>query len=104
MDSLAHPEWPKMYKDALNNIDGARILPIFMHPLAEEVKKETLEGTDDIPLIGIGDALHALPPWSGMSGNYALADANDVSKDGTMIPKHHHSHLFWNNKSGTHRE
>lgn len=79
MDSLAHPEWPKMYKDALNNIDGARILPIFMHPLAEKVKKETIEGTDDIPLIGIGDALHALPPWSGMSGNYALADANDLA-------------------------
>merc|ERR1712176_270776 len=86
MDSLAHPEWPKMYKDALNNIDGARILPIFMHPLAEKVKKETIEGTDDIPLIGIGDSLHALPPWSGMSGNYALMDAADLAT--ALIAEH----------------
>jgi len=95
MEWLGHPEWPQVYKDAFKTIDGLRILPIFMHPLAEQVKKETLEGTDDIPLIGIGDALHALPPWSGMSGNYALADAADLAtallnwieeKDSSSLP------------------
>jgi 2-polyprenyl-6-methoxyphenol hydroxylase-like FAD-dependent oxidoreductase len=33
-----------------------------------------------LPLIVIGDALHALPPWSGSSGNNALQDAADLSK------------------------
>lgn len=40
---------------------------------------EALPNTDDLPMIGIGDALHALPPWSGMSGNYALTDASDLA-------------------------
>ena len=38
-----------------------------------------VEGSDSLPFIGIGDALHALPPWSGMSGNYALKDASDLA-------------------------
>merc|ERR1712178_408721 len=42
-------------------------------------EKEIVEGSDDLPFIGIGDALHALSPWSGMSGNYALMDAADLA-------------------------
>ena len=80
-NELSHELWQKqsMYRDAFDKIDAVRILPIFMHPFAEETRKAALPGTEDIPLIGIGDALHALPPWSGTSGNFALMDASDLA-------------------------
>jgi 2-polyprenyl-6-methoxyphenol hydroxylase-like FAD-dependent oxidoreductase len=34
---------------------------------------------DALPLVCIGDALHALPPYTGSSGNLALRDAGDLA-------------------------
>jgi len=80
-NELSHGLWQKqsMYRDAFDKIDAVRILPIFMHPFGVKTKKAALPGTEDLPLIGIGDALHALPPWSGTSGNFALMDASDLA-------------------------
>ncbi|EJK55314.1 hypothetical protein THAOC_24964 [Thalassiosira oceanica] len=48
--------------------------------------KSTTPGSDELPFLSIGDALHALPPWSGMSGNYSLQDANDLAT--ALIEEH----------------
>ena len=38
------------------------VLPIFMHPLAKDTLAAAVDGSAELPMIGIGDALHALPP------------------------------------------
>jgi len=76
---LAHNDWPQKYRDMFDCVEGVRVLPIYMHPTKDVVEQEIVEGSDDLPFIGIGDALHALSPWSGMSGNYALMDAADLA-------------------------
>ena len=55
------------------------VLPIFMHPLAKDTLVCAVDGSAELPMIGIGDALHALPPWSGSSGNFALTDATELA-------------------------
>lgn len=76
-EQLSNSDWAAEYKQAANAITSTQILPIFMHPGKEETLAAALE--DDLPLLQIGDSLHALPPWTGMSGNYALMDANDCA-------------------------
>ena len=75
-EELSHPGWPAEYRACASAISGFRVLPIFMHPTAAET--EVLP-EDGLPLLCIGDALHALPPWSGTSGNFALRDASDAA-------------------------
>jgi len=71
--------WSEEYTDIWDHISGVRVLPIKMHPSTEETMKHEVPGSDDLPFVGIGDALHAMPPWSGMSGNMALRDASDLA-------------------------
>jgi len=77
MDQLGNDGWSQIYRDAVAAMDGGCVLPIFMHPAKKDLKEQP--GSYDIPLLSIGDALHALPPWSGSSGNIALADASDTA-------------------------
>ena len=76
---LSNENWPQKYRNMFDSVEGIRILPVHMHPTEEVTMNNVVPGSDDLPFIGIGDALHALPPWSGMSGNYALVDAADLA-------------------------
>lgn len=78
---LSNEGWPEEYRDIWDSISGVRVLPIKMHPSTAETMKHEVPGSDVLPFIGIGDALHGMPPWSGMSGNMALADASDLASD-----------------------
>ena len=71
--------WPQEYRDIWDHISGVRVLPIKMHPSTEETMKHEVPDSNELPFVGIGDALHAMPPWSGMSGNMALRDASDLA-------------------------
>ncbi|QDZ19035.1 hypothetical protein HOP50_02g15440 [Chloropicon primus] len=76
---FSHGAWDQAHLGLFASIKGVRFLPIFMHPLAEVARANVVPGSDSLPLVGIGDALHALPPWSGTSGNFALSDASDLA-------------------------
>jgi len=69
-------DWPDDYRKIADAISGFRVLPVFMHPSDTETGRLPEDG---LPLLCIGDALHALPPWSGTSGNFALRDASDAA-------------------------
>ena len=79
--SLAHPDWPQCYRELFDAIEAVRLLPVFMHPMAELVIGEhgVVDGSDSLCFVGVGDALHALPPWSGTSGNFAMQDSADLA-------------------------
>ena len=80
-DSLSHPDWPQCYRELFNEIEAVRLLPVFMHPMAEVLLGEhgVVDGSDSLCFVGVGDALHALPPWSGTSGNFAMQDSADLA-------------------------
>jgi hypothetical protein len=81
-EQLSSQGWSEDIRAAAATIAHCRVLPIFMHGFAdavEEVGGDVGGEAAGIPVLGIGDALHALPPWSGMSGNFALADAADCA-------------------------
>ncbi len=71
--------FPEQYQNLFDAIEGAWVLPMRMHPFCEETLALTTPDSEGLPFLCIGDALHALPPWSGMSGNFALRDAADLS-------------------------
>lgn len=71
--------FPEEYQAMYDHILGAYVSQVKMHPSYADAMKSTVSGSDKLPFIGIGDALHALPPWSGMSGNYSLMDAADLA-------------------------
>ena len=71
--------FPEQYQNLFDSIDGARVLTFSMHPACEEALEHSTPDSEGLPFLSIGDALHALPPWSGMSGNYALRDAADLA-------------------------
>jgi 2-polyprenyl-6-methoxyphenol hydroxylase-like FAD-dependent oxidoreductase len=73
---LAHEAWPDDHRGVADKLSGFRVLPMFMTPSAAETAALPEDG---LPLLCIGDALHALPPWSGTSGNFALRDASDTA-------------------------
>ena len=71
--------FPEQHQTLFDSIDGARVLTFTIHPSCEEALEHTTPDSEGLPFLSIGDALHALPPWSGMSGNYALRDAADLA-------------------------
>lgn len=79
--SLAHPNWPQCYRELFDEIEAVRLVPVSMHPMSELVLGEhgIVDGSDSLCFVGIGDALHALPPWSGTSGNFAMQDSADLA-------------------------
>ena len=62
------------YQTAFNAIDCFAIRPLVQHSLDVEFID------NDLPLIVIGDALHAVPPYTGAGANLALDDANDLAQ------------------------
>ena len=80
-ESLAHEDWPQCYRELFDDIEAVRLLPVHMHPMSEVALGElgVVEGSDSLCLVGVGDALHALPPWSGTSGNFAMQDSADLA-------------------------
>ena len=71
--------FPPEYREMFDKISGAYFSKVKMHPSHEVMTKSTVPGSEALPFVSIGDALHALPPWSGMSGNYSLQDASDLA-------------------------
>jgi 2-polyprenyl-6-methoxyphenol hydroxylase-like FAD-dependent oxidoreductase len=69
MDAL----YGKEYREAIDSLDRIAVRPIFQHP-ANPVFVE-----DELPLICIGDALHTVPPYTGLGGNLAMHDTIDLS-------------------------
>ena len=80
-ESLTHQDWPQCYRDLFDDIEAVRLLPVSMHPMSEVMLAEhgVVDGSDSLCFVGIGDALHALPPWSGTSGNFAMQDSADLA-------------------------
>ena len=78
--------FPSDYREMFDGISSAYVTSVKMHPSYEEAMKSAAPGSDELPFLSIGDALHALPPWSGMSGNYSLQDANDLAS--ALIEEH----------------
>jgi len=78
--------FPLEYREMFDGISSAHVTSVRMHPSYEEAMKSVTPGSDELPFLSIGDALHALPPWSGMSGNYSLQDANDLAT--ALIEEH----------------
>ncbi|KAL7533028.1 hypothetical protein ACHAXR_005000 [Thalassiosira sp. AJA248-18] len=60
---LSNEGWPEEYREIWDSISGVRVLPIKMHRSTKETMKHEVPGSDVLPFIGIGDALHAMPPW-----------------------------------------
>ena len=73
-DELTIHKYSKEYFSAVDKIDAVSIRPLMQHPPNPTFKDSNL------PLILIGDALHALPPYTGSGGNLALDDASDLSE------------------------
>lgn len=73
---MAHEAWPEDHRMVADKFSGFRVLLMYMTPSAAETEAVPEDG---LPLLNIGDALHALPPWLGTSGNFALRDASDTA-------------------------
>ena len=63
-DSLSHPDWPQCYRELFDEIEAVRLLPCSCTPCP---RHGVVDGSDSLCFVGVGDALHALPPWSGTS-------------------------------------
>jgi 2-polyprenyl-6-methoxyphenol hydroxylase-like FAD-dependent oxidoreductase len=68
------PNWSSSYRSAVDAVVAVAIRPIAIHPASPRFR------TSDLPLICIGDALHVVPPWTGVGGNLAMHDAMDVAE------------------------
>lgn len=66
-------KWDQMYIECVDSVDHVAVRPLFMFPINPE------RANDMLPLCVIGDALHALPPFSGSGGNTALLDAGELA-------------------------
>ena len=64
----------KDHFSAIDNIDAISIRPLMQHP-----QNPKFNDNSELPLILIGDSLHAMPPYTGSGGNLALADADELS-------------------------
>ena len=73
-DELVFHNFSKDYFSVINNIDAISIRPLMQHPQNPNFKEDM-----DLPLILIGDSIHAMPIYTGSGGNLALADASDLA-------------------------
>lgn len=62
-------KWDPMWRTCVDSIETLSVFPLFHFP------HDPVFIEDELPLICIGDALHGLPPYTGMGGNVALGDA-----------------------------
>ena len=73
-DELKIHNFSKDYFSAVDNINAISIRPLMQHPQNPKFKDNY-----NLPLILIGDSLHAMPPYTGSGGNLALSDADELS-------------------------
>eukprot|EP00947_MAST-08B_sp_MAST-8B-sp1_P002968 g2968.t1 len=69
-------KWPKMYHDLVDALEPVQVWDLHQFPFDAQVKDDPAEG---LPLVLIGDALHAMSPTSGSGGNLAVRDAGDLA-------------------------
>jgi len=72
--------WDPMYRQIIDCLTNVNVRPLFMFP--PTILPLT---SSPVPLVCVGDALHALPPFTGSGGNLALEDAGDV---GTFLVRY----------------
>lgn len=68
-----HRDWPAEFHHCIDCIESVALRPLICFPSKPPFIN------DNLPLICIGDALHALPPYTGEGGNLALSDAGDLA-------------------------
>lgn len=66
--------WDPMYLETVDRMTNIHIRPLFMFP--PNILPLT---TSPTPIVCVGDALHALPPFTGSGGNLALKDAGELA-------------------------
>lgn len=67
-------KWDPMYVQCLDHMKSVFVRPVFMFD------PKVLPSTDStLPFICIGDALHAMAPFTGTGGNFALQDAGELA-------------------------
>jgi len=67
-------KWPKMYHDLIDSIDPVQLFDLHQFPFDAKIRDD-----HELPLVCIGDALHAMSPTSGSGGNLACKDANELA-------------------------
>jgi hypothetical protein len=99
-EDLASCGWAGETLAAAAVCDKLGVRPIFQHPAlprlrgsqdrhpdlaaqAEEITNDHERAADEqagrLPLVVLGDALHAVPPWTGSGGNLAIKDAAEIA-------------------------
>lgn len=66
--------WPQMYHDLIDVLEPVQVWDLHQFPFNAK-----LRGDRSLPLVLIGDALHAMSPTSGSGGNLACMDASDLA-------------------------
>jgi 2-polyprenyl-6-methoxyphenol hydroxylase-like FAD-dependent oxidoreductase len=66
-------KWDPMYKQCVDRVTEVNIRPLFLFD------PKVLPISSDLPFTCVGDALHALPPFTGSGGNLALCDAGELA-------------------------
>jgi len=65
--------WDPMYVQIADALTRIAVRPLFQFPVNPPLAQ------NNVPLILVGDALHALPPYTGSGGNLALTDAGELA-------------------------
>lgn len=111
LSHMSLTQFDPIYKDAVSHISKWVIRPLHHHPSIpqfyedvlseeEEPKTEKADTQPDhmyyknLPLICIGDALHALPPYAGAGGNLAIEYAADLARYLNEVKSVDQFHLY----------
>jgi len=66
--------WPRMYHELVDALEPVQVWDLHQFP-----SDAALRGDRTLPLVLVGDALHAMSPTSGSGGNLACKDADDLA-------------------------
>ena len=70
--------FPQPYHNMVDAMTQAFLRPIHQHQELSELTWVS-RPNNVCPLVLMGDALHAVPPWTGAGGNIALRDAHELA-------------------------